>query len=139
MQIYSSPLDGLTLSNGVAGAYGAVIRQTESPRDIEFRVFELATTALSAADRPDVPVGERTTALHRNRELWQTLAVDLADANNALPDHLRADLLSLAIWVTRETSGAMRGGSLDSLIAVNRRIMQGLRPNQGESASCRSN
>lgn len=125
----------LAAAGGAASAYGAVIRHTEDPRDIEYRVFEQITSALEAAALVEAHFTARIQAVHRNRELWQTLASDLADAQNALPDETRAGLLSLAIWVTRETDRVMHhGASLDDLIDINRSIMQGLRPGPQESA-----
>jgi flagellar protein FlaF len=121
--------------NGAARAYGAVIRRTESPRAIEHRLFALITAELQAAAAPDAHFTARITAAHRNRELWQTLALDLAEPGNALPDDLRARLISLAIWVGRETQLVIRhGATMQNLIDVNRSIMQGLRPvGQGDA------
>jgi flagellar biosynthesis activator protein FlaF len=113
--------------NPAGAAYKSIIRRTESPRDIEYRVFAQVTAALHEATAPDSHFTVRIQAAHRNRELWQTLACDLVDDDNALPDDLRAKLISLAIWVTGETSRVIRGGgSLQALIDVNSSIMQGL-------------
>jgi flagellar protein FlaF len=113
--------------NPAGAAYKAIIRRTDSPRDIEHRVFAQVTAALQEAAAPDVHFTKRIQAAHRNRELWQTLACDLADDDNALPDDLRARLISLAIWVTGETSRVIRdGASVQALIDVNSSIMLGL-------------
>lgn len=110
-------------------AYANIIRRTESPRDIEYRVFAKITAELQDANRPDGHFATRIAAVHRNRELWQTLAFDLADDGNMLPAELRAKLISLAIWVTKESARINKeGGSLEALINVNQSIMQGLRP-----------
>lgn len=115
------------IPGGVALAYGSVIRRTESSRSIEHRVFSEVTAALLAAEEADVIFSDRIKAAHRNRELWQTLAFDLADSGNALPDKLRAQLLSIAIWVSRETDQVIKeNGPLEHLIEVNRSIMSGL-------------
>ena len=117
--------------NGAASAYGTIIRRTESGREIEYRVFEQVTTALQEAVPVDTHFTTRIRAAHRNRELWQTLAYDLANPDNALPTALRAQLISLAIWVTRETERVMRQGApLHNLINVNRSVMQGLCPQE---------
>jgi flagellar protein FlaF len=117
--------------NGANSAYGTVIRRTESARDIEYRVFEQITAAMQEAAHEQAQFTARIQAAHRNRELWQTLAYDLASEGNALPAELRARLISLAIWVSKETEQITRGvGSLEPLIAVNRNIMQGLCPSQ---------
>ncbi len=117
------------LSNGAANAYGAIIRQTESARDIEYRVFERVTAALEAALPAETHFTRRIVAVHDNRALWQTLACDLADDDNGLPPELRANLIGLAIWVTRESDRVIiQSASLRDLIDINHTIMQGLRP-----------
>ena len=116
--------------SGAAAAYGAVIRYTESTRDIEYRVFETVTAALEAAREPGGSFVQKIKALNDNRNLWQALAYDVADGGNPLPDDLRARLISLAIWVSRETDHAMRPGAQSydptGMIDVNRSIMRGL-------------
>lgn len=120
--------------NGASSAYGTIIRRTESARDIEYRVFEQVTAAMQEAAQEQAHFVARITAAHRNRDLWQTLAYDLASEGNALPDELRARLISLAIWVSRETEKITRGnGDFGPLITVNRSIMQGLRPQSVEA------
>jgi flagellar protein FlaF len=55
----------------------------------------------------------------------------VANEDNALPDSLRASIISVGIFVFRESSRVTRGsGSLDDLIEINRMVMRGLR---GES------
>ena len=118
------------LGAGPAGAgsiYGKVIRDTERPREIELRIFEQITTAMEAANQLGTHFTVRIAAIHRNRELWQTLTSDLIDDDNKLPKPLRARLISLAIWVTNETQRAMQNAaSLGDLIEVNRSIIRGL-------------
>lgn len=61
-------------------------------------------------------------------ELWTTLAADLADDGNALPDQLRASLISLSIFALRQGQMVMSGERQpDALIDVNLSIMKGLR------------
>jgi flagellar protein FlaF len=116
---------------GPALAYGKIIRSTESARRIEYRVFEDATAALADAGLPDVPFTTRIAAVHRNRELWLALTCDVADEDNALPDALRASIISIGIFVFRESNRVIReSGLLDDLIEINRMVMRGLR---GES------
>ncbi len=115
---------------GPAGAnsvYGKIIRDTESAREIELRVFEQITAALEEAERPGAHFTSRIAAMHRNRELWLTLTCDLADEENALPKTLRARIIGLGIWVMNETQRLMRdAASLADLIEVNRSIIRGL-------------
>ena len=118
-----------------ASAYGRVMRKTESARDIEYHVFAQATAAMQDADAADAPFTARIAATHRNRELWDTLACLLACEENSLPERLRAQLMSLALWVTRETRHVLRDNlPLTDLIEVNRTIMQGLCVQTAEAA-----
>jgi flagellar protein FlaF len=115
--------------NGARNAYGSIIRHTESARDIEYRVFEQVTAALEAALPENTHFTQKIRAVHDNRALWQTLACDLAGEDNGLPAALRANLISLAIWVTRESDRVLiQGATLHDLISINYKIMQGLRP-----------
>ena len=116
---------------GPALAYGKIIRNTESARSLEYRVFEDVTATLADAGLPGVPFTDRIAAVHRNRELWLALTSDVANEDNALPDSLRASIISVGIFVFRESSRVTRGsGSLDDLIEIKRMVMRGLR---GES------
>ena len=69
----------------------------------------------------------RMKALHWNRRLWTTLATDCASPDNRLPVDLRANIISLSIWVDKHTSQVMqKHAAIQPLIDVNRIIMQGL-------------
>jgi flagellar protein FlaF len=118
-----------------ASAYGHVMRKTESARNIEYELFARTTAALQEADTPDAHFTVRIAATHRNRELWDTLACLLACEENELPEQLRARLISLALWVTRETRRVLREKlPLTDLIEVNRTIMLGLCPKPSEES-----
>ncbi|WP_134724590.1 flagellar biosynthesis regulator FlaF [Paracoccus luteus] len=99
--------------------------QIRTPRDIEYDAFARATRQLQQAAQGH---GSLAAAAHLNTQLWQILASDLAEADNGLPDPLRAGLLSLAIFSIRHGQAVMaRGISPDALIDVNLTIMKGLR------------
>ena len=53
--------------------------------------------------------------------------MDLATEENVFPDDLKAQIISLAIWVDKHSSRVLRGdATVDSLITVNRTVMEGL-------------
>ena len=57
---------------------------------------------------------------------------DCASTGNGLPEALRAQVMSVAIWVTRHSSNVLReNASIEPLIDVNRTIMEGLLANTG--------
>jgi flagellar protein FlaF len=113
-------------------AYQTAAQQTESPRQTEYRAFAVATRALiEAASLPATEIGRRAEALAKNRRLWGLLAADCAAEGNVLPPALRAQIISLSIFVDRHSSAVMReGAAIDVLIEINRTIMQGLAPPQ---------
>ena len=62
------------------------------------------------------------------RRVWSVLGTACADPDNALPESLRAAIISLSIWVGKHTSEVIRRKEeIEPLIEVNRMIMQGLR------------
>ncbi len=117
-------------------AYQNAAKKTEGPRQTEYRAFAVATRSLiDAASLPDTEVGRRAEALATNRRLWSLLAADCAPEGNSLPQGLRAQIISLSLFVDRHSSAVMRDGAAwDVLIDINRTIMQGLAPAQQAAA-----
>src|SRR5579872_7162349 len=103
-------------------AYQRASEQAEAPKQTEYRLFGLVTRALmDAAAKDESDARGRMRALHWNRRLWSTLAADCANPSNALPMQLRANIISLSIWVDRHTSQVMRGEEqIQALIDINR-------------------
>ena len=118
-------------------AYQQAAARSESPRDIEYRLFGQVTRALMAAAELDVSdIAGRMDALDWNRRLWSALAADCASPGNLLPAPLRASIISLSLWVNRHTSDIMRNeADFTPLIDVNKTIMQGLEPPREASAA----
>lgn len=115
-------------------AYQTAAQKTETPRQTEYRAFAVATRGLiDAAALPATELGRRGEALAKNRRLWSLLASDCAAEGNTLPQGLRAQIISLSMFVDRHSSAVMRqGASWDVLIDINRTIMQGLAPAQAQ-------
>ena len=73
----------------------------------------------------DVELGER--ALKYNQLLWSIIQTDVAEKDNALPEVLNANLMSLSISVDKQTSKSLNDANeelYDSLIDLN--ISEGL-------------
>jgi flagellar protein FlaF len=109
-------------------AYQQATARAESPREAEYRLFGQVTRALmAAADTPEHDHGVRMRALDWNRRMWSTLATDCSSEGNGLPAPVRAQIISLSLWVGKHTSQVMRRREeIGPLIDVNRIIMQGL-------------
>jgi flagellar protein FlaF len=99
----------------------------ENPRSVEYRLFGQITGALMEARSSGATGTPLIDAIDRNRRLWSMLAGDCMSDGNQLPKELRAQIVSLAIWVSKYSSDVtQQGAPLDPLIDVNRNIMQGL-------------
>jgi flagellar protein FlaF len=109
-------------------AYQQAAQRAENPRDMEYRLFGQVTRALMDAAKMDhTQIGPRMEALDWNRRMWSAFAVDCHDVDNKLPVPLRAQIISLSLWVGRHTSAVMRREEeIEPLIDINRIIMQGL-------------
>lgn len=116
-------------------AYQQASARAESPREMEYRLFGQVTRALmSAAEADESDLQTRMDALDWNRRLWSTLATDCASPDNNLPAPLRAQMISLSLWVSRHTSAVIRRQEeIGPLIDINRIVMQGL-SGQSEAA-----
>lgn len=116
-------------------AYQKTQRAFSNPRDTEYRLFAQITGGL--IDTQDLSrTDERLiTALARNRELWSALAADCSSEDNKQAAPLRAQIISLSLWVNRYTSEVMRRrASVKPLIDINRTIMEGLAARNGGPA-----
>jgi flagellar protein FlaF len=108
-------------------AYQQTQRITEDPRATEYRLFGQVTGALITAQRAGTTGGPLAEAVDWNRKVWRTLAAECLDERNRLPQELRANIVSLSLWVTKYSKEVTRQGApLDPLIDINRTIMQGL-------------
>ena len=106
-------------------AYAPSTVALRTPRSVEAQLFTEITSRLS---QPDTPYAQMVAAVHDNRQLWVTLAVDVADADNALPQDLRASIFFLAQFTEHHSQKVLRGeADLQPLIDINTSIMRGLR------------
>lgn len=119
-------------------AYRRVIKETEEPRDLERRILSRITANLSVhqdsfdnssskTERIAILSGSLRPALSENLKIWSALKADLLSPGNGLSEQVRADLISLAMFVERHTSAVLAGkGRVRALVDVNRSIIDGL-------------
>ena len=115
-------------------AYKKALNKTASSRNAEYRLLAQVTAALIEAKEADGDMRKNPAkmkmlahALNWNNEVWSTFMEDCRSEDNKLPEKLRGGILSLGIWVNKETQAALNGDvGLDALISVNRDIMKGL-------------
>ena len=109
-------------------AYKTAATRAESPREMEYRLFGQVTRALIHASTLDPSeIAARIDALDWNRRLWSALATDCSDRDNAMNPALKAQIISISLFVSRHSSAVMRGeDDFEALIDINKMIMQGL-------------
>ena len=110
-------------------AYAKIQPTKEGYRDLEYKVLGTVTGALIKAREPGTELSDKFNAVLWNEKVWNTFRCDLSSPDNQLPDELKASLISLAIWVSKETNRVMDHlADLDGLISINRQVMAGLAP-----------
>jgi flagellar protein FlaF len=75
----------------------------------------------------DKELGER--ALKYNQMLWSIVQNDVSQSDNALPEELKANLMSLSIYVDKQTTAGLKDPTdelFDGLISINLNIAEGL-------------
>jgi flagellar protein FlaF len=75
-------------------------------------------------------------ALRFNQLFWTILQADITDPKNELPDPIKANIMSLSIFVDKQTGQAIRSEDpkdLDVLISINRNLAAGLNDQTGDA------
>ncbi|WP_300302647.1 flagellar biosynthesis regulator FlaF [Ferrovibrio sp.] len=106
----------------------------ESPRQLEYRLFSSVTRALIDV-RPimnsgnPVDVAKVAAAIGWNRDVWNHLMPEVLDEANTLNRDTKVSLINICLFVNKQTDKITQGQSkdVDSLIQINRNIMDGLR------------
>ena len=109
-------------------AYKTAATRTENPREMDYRLFGQVTRALMHASTVEPSdIATRIDALDWNRRLWSVLATDCANPDNGMDKSLRAQIISISLFVSRHSSTIMRGeDDFEALIDINKMVMQGL-------------
>ena len=100
-----------------------------SQRSIEYDLFARVTKRLTAAwaARTQDFAG-LVRALHDNTTMWRTLASDVAEPENGLPQQLRARLFYLYEFTAQHSPKILDDqASVDVLVDINTAVMRGLR------------
>jgi flagellar protein FlaF len=76
---------------------------------------------LTRLQRGDLETPDDIEALLYIRRLWTFFVLDLSSAQNGLPEKLRAELISIGLWVIKEADRIReeKASDIGELIAVN--------------------
>ena len=109
--------------------YAEVLDETpQGARQRERQAIERSIELLQAADQAGPQSREAVEALLFARKLWSVLIEDLAKSENDLPEQLRADLISIGLWVMREAEQIRleKSNNFKGIIEVSATIRDGL-------------
>ncbi|MFC5069736.1 flagellar biosynthesis regulator FlaF [Flaviflagellibacter deserti] len=97
-------------------------------RQHEAMAMDRAVELLELAKTKGSKSREAIDAVLYLRRLWSYLIEDLAQPENDLPEALRADLISIGLWIIKEAEQIRRHESenFDGLIEINGIIRAGL-------------
>ena len=118
------------MSKDKVAAYAQQQKRNLSPREVEAMAFTKAAVLLEEAKSKIGNIEEYSKALRFNHLLWTIIQADLTEPENQLPNEIKANVMSLSIFVDKQTTKAMRSTSttdLDVLININRNLAAGLR------------
>ena len=110
-------------------SYAEVLDETpQGARERERQAIDRSIELLQAADKNGPQSREAIEALLFVRKLWGILIEDLAKAENDLPQQLRADLISIGLWVMREAEQIRleKSANFKGIIEVSQTIRDGL-------------
>lgn len=120
------------MSKDKVAAYAQQQKRNLSPREVEAMAFTKAAVLLEEAKQKTGSIEEYSKALRFNHLLWTIIQADLTEPENQLPNEIKANIMSLSIFVDKQTTKAMRSSNaadLDVLININRNLAAGLRSN----------
>ena len=106
--------------------------QTDSiadAKDRERQLLDRSIQLLTVAQAKGVRSIETVEAIHFVNRIWTTFIDDLGKDDNELPKELRANLISIGLWLLREADAVRRGDSenFSGLIDISQIIRDGIR------------
>lgn len=111
-------------------SYAEVLEDApQNAREREYEAFDRSVQLLRAAQKAGVQSRECVEAVLFTHRLWNILLDDLASPENDLPKELRAELISIGLWIVREVDQLRQGKAegLQTIIDVSENIRDGLK------------
>ncbi len=97
-------------------------------RERERTAFNRSVVLMEIADSSTATPVDVANAIVFTTKLWTALIEDLSDSGNGLPKVLRAQIISIGIWILRELDNIRNGKSenFEDVKAVSMSIHDGL-------------
>jgi len=120
-------------------AYQTSQKLGANPRQTEARALMEAARRLSEVPVDGEKHDEYRASLRLNWRLWTIIQSDIASNENPLPSEIKANIMSLSIFIDKHTVGALAEPDtrkLGVLVDINRNIASGLMasPEAGQAA-----
>ena len=126
------------MANDKLRAYQQTQQANLTGRDLEAMAFTRAALKLEDAKKLTDKPSEFGKALRFNHLLWTIIQADIVEPENKLPPEIKANIMSLSIFVDKQTAKALStrdGADLETLININRNLAAGLRTKPEEAAA----
>jgi flagellar protein FlaF len=110
-------------------SYDVVIEESgNEARGREQQALNRGIDLLTKLRGGELAPSEESEALLYIRRLWAFFVEDLANPRNGLPEKLRADLISIGLWIIREADRIRhdKATDIDDLVAINVMIRDSL-------------
>jgi flagellar protein FlaF len=111
-------------------AYEEVVEDsTAEARDRERKALSVGIDRLERLGKGRFTAEDLVESLLYVRRLWAIFIEDLSHPENGLPEQLRADIISIGLWVIKEADRLReeRSNNVVRLIEINRVIRDALR------------
>jgi len=118
------------MANKQIHAYQQAQTANLSGRELEAMAFTRAALKLEDAKKLTDNPTEFGKALRFNHLLWTIIQADIVEPANKLPPEIKANIMSLSIFVDKQTAKVLRtrnAADLEVLININRNLAAGLR------------
>jgi flagellar biosynthesis activator protein FlaF len=101
---------------------------SDAARRREQAAFDYGVKMLTRLREGDATRHERLEAMLYMRRLWSFLIEDLGSPANELPEELRSTLISIGVWMIKESEHVTEGqlDKLEDMIAAMTAIRNGL-------------
>lgn len=109
-------------------AYAPSSFHLKTDRSVEAQAIGKITARLRISEeRKDLNFPAFVAAIHENRKLWNTLAIDVIDDENGLNEALRAQIFYLSQFTEQHSAKVLKGdATAAALIEINTSVMRGL-------------
>ncbi|MCG3269116.1 flagellar biosynthesis regulator FlaF [Yoonia sp. I 8.24] len=109
-------------------AYAPTQISIRTNRSVEAQLVSQVTARLRVAGSHQADnFSGLVSAVHDNRRMWTTLAVDVSGNENALPSKLRAQIFYLAEFTEHHSRRVLRReADVSALIDINTAVLRGL-------------